>query len=208
MDAKRERGFNLLELMVTLLVVGIVLGFGVPSFMEFQRNNAMTSAANDFVSAMQLARTEAVKRQVAVTLCESANPTAAVPACGVGPNSGYIVFVDDVNPLAPAPTDGNAVVDGGETVLLQRPAPGGTLAITADSTYLTYGPDGFVVPTAVGQVQPSLQNVLLCDDRGNRDSGGRSAARALRVSPIGRPQILRTQADVAAAAAATGGACP
>ena len=61
MNLNLQRGFNLLELMVTLLVVGIVLGFGVPNFMEFQRSSAMTSAANDFVSSIYLARTEAAR---------------------------------------------------------------------------------------------------------------------------------------------------
>jgi len=47
MNAGQHRGFSLLELMVTVLVGGIVLGIGVPSFMEFQRNNAMTTQANE-----------------------------------------------------------------------------------------------------------------------------------------------------------------
>jgi type IV fimbrial biogenesis protein FimT len=208
MNGTQQQGFSLLELMVTLLVVGIVLGFGVPNFMEFQRNAAVTAAANDLVSAIYLARTEAVKRQVPVTLCASANATTAAPTCGVGPNTGFIVFVDDINPAIVAGTDGNAVVDAGELVLLQQPAPGGTIAISADSIYVTYAPNGFVVPQAVGQAQPSLTSLLVCDDRGNRDAGGNSAARAVNVAPTGRPQIMRSMADVTIAAAATGGVCP
>jgi type IV fimbrial biogenesis protein FimT len=208
MNGTQQQGFSLLELMVTLLVVGIVLGFGVPNFMEFQRNAAVTAAANDLVSAIYLARTEAVKRQVPVTLCASANATTAAPTCGVGPNTGFIVFVDDINPAIVAGTDGNAVVDAGELVLLQQPGPGGTIAISSDSIYVTYAPNGFVVPQAVGQAQPSLTSLLVCDDRGNRDAGGNSAARAVNVAPTGRPQIMRSMADVAIAAAATGGVCP
>jgi Tfp pilus assembly protein FimT len=176
--------------------------------MEFQRNAAVTAAANDLVSAIYLARTEAVKRQVPVTLCASANATTAAPTCGVGPNTGFIVFVDDINPAIVAGTDGNAVVDAGELVLLQQPGPGGTIAISSDSIYVTYAPNGFVVPQAVGQAQPSLTSLLVCDDRGNRDAGGNSAARAVNVAPTGRPQIMRSMADVAIAAAATGGVCP
>jgi type IV fimbrial biogenesis protein FimT len=208
MNGTQQQGFSLLELMVTLLVVGIVLGFGVPNFMEFQRNAAVTAAANDLVSAIYLARTEAVKRQVPVTLCASANATTAAPTCGVGPNTGFIVFVDDINPAIVAGTDGNAVVDAGELVLLQQPGPGGTIAISSDSIYVTYAPNGFVVPQAVGQAQPSLTSLLVCDDRGNRDAGGNSAARVVNVAPTGRPQIMRSMTDVTIAAAATGGVCP
>ena len=208
MNARQQLGFNLLELMVTVLVVGIVLGFGVPNFMAFQRNNAMTSAANDFVSLIYLARTEAIKRQAPITLCASANSQTPAPTCGLGPATGYIVFVDDTNPLVAAPTDGNATVDAGELVLAQHAPPTGTMTVAADSIYLAYGPSGFVVPQAPGQVLPSLTNILLCDDRGNQDAGGTSAARVVTVSPTGRAQIMRTQADVVAAVAATGGVCP
>jgi type IV fimbrial biogenesis protein FimT len=209
MNAKREQGFTILELMVTLLVIGIVLGFGVPNFMEFQRNNAITAAANDLVSAVLLARTEAVKRSASVTLCASPNATAPVPACGVGPNTGYIVFVDDVDPLVANATDGNAVVDGAaETILLRHGPPTGTITIASDSFYVSYGSNGFVVPNAAGQAQPSLTDVLFCDDRGNRDAGGFSTARVVNVAPTGRAQIFRSQDDVADAVATTGGVCP
>jgi len=208
MNAKHQTGFNLLELMVTLLVAGILLGIGVPNFMEFQRNSAMTSAANDLISVIYMARGEAVKRQVTVTLCASANATVPAPTCGVGPATGYIVFVDDTNPAVVAGTDGDANADAGELVLFQHPAPTGTITIASDSTYISYGPNGFVVPIAPGQAQPSLTTLLLCDDRGNRDTGGRSAARVVNVAPTGRAQIMRSQADVVTAAAITGGVCP
>ncbi|HSG66257.1 MAG TPA: GspH/FimT family pseudopilin [Gammaproteobacteria bacterium] len=208
MNAHRQGGFNLLELMVTVMVVGVVLGLGVPNFMEFQRNNAITALANDFVSAIYLARTEAVKRQVPVTLCASANATTPAPTCGGAGPLGFIVFVDDANPAVVAATDGNATVDAGELVLSQHPAPTGTITVFADGLYIAYGTSGFVVPTAPGQAQPGLTNILLCDDRGNADSGGRSAARVVTVSPVGRAQIMRSQADVVAAVAITGGACP
>jgi type IV fimbrial biogenesis protein FimT len=209
MNAYRQGGFNLLELMVTVMVVGVVLGIGVPNFMEFQRNNSITALANDFVSAIFLARTEAVKRQVPVTLCASANAMTAAPTCGGAGTMGFIVFVDDANPLVAAATDGNATVDAGELVLSQHGPATGTITIFADGLYLAYGVTGFVVPTAPGQAQPGLTNILLCDDRGNADSGGRSAARVLTVSPVGRAQILLSQADVVAAVAAIPGAvCP
>ena len=170
MNARQQLGFNLLELMVTVLVVGIVLGFGVPNFMAFQRNNAMTSAANDVISLIYLARTEAIKRQVPVTLCASANSQTPAPTCGVGPQTGYIVFVDDTNPLVAAPTDGNATVDAGELVLTQHAPPTGTMTVAADSIYLTFAPSGFWLQRAAGQAQDSLTNILLCDDRGNQDA--------------------------------------
>ena len=210
MNAKTHSGFSLLELLVTLMVAGIVLGFGVPNFMEFQRNNAMISVANEMISALYLARTEAVKRQVPVTLCASPNPIAGAPACGVGGNGGFIVFVDENNNgVLGDPTDGNAIVDANEVILLQRVGPGGTINLFGNGgQYVAYGTNGFLMPTAVGQGLPSTTVILYCDDRGNSDTGGRSSARVVNVAPTGRAQVMRNQADVTTAVAATGGICP
>ncbi len=209
MNMSKLFGYSLLELMVTVTVAGVVLGFGVPSFMQLQRNNAMIAVANDFVSSLSIARSEAVKRQVPVTMCGSPNPTDAVPACGAGGNGGYIIFVDEDDGVLGDATDGNAVVDANELVLLQRDAPGDVINVFGNGgQYVSYALNGYLVPTAMGQGQPSTTVMLICDDRGNQDAGGRSSARVVQVAPTGRAQVLRTQADVAAAAAATGGACP
>ncbi|HUQ51320.1 MAG TPA: GspH/FimT family pseudopilin, partial [Gammaproteobacteria bacterium] len=81
MNTSRQHGFTLWELLMTLLVAGILLGIGVPNVMEFQRNGAMTAAANTLVTGLLMARNEAVKRQAPVTVCLSDNPTAVAPTC-------------------------------------------------------------------------------------------------------------------------------
>lgn len=208
MKTHTQNGFSLLELMVTLTVAGVVLGFGVPSFMELQRNNAMIGVANDLVSSLFIARSEAAKRQRPVTLCGSPDPLNAAPACGAG-GTGYIVFVDENNGILGEITDGNAIVDANEPVLLQRAFPGGAINVFGDGgQYISYATNGYVVPTAPGQAQPSGTTILICDDRGNKDAGGRSSARVVTIAPTGRAQVMRTQLDVAAAVATTGGICP
>jgi type IV fimbrial biogenesis protein FimT len=210
MNARQHRGFSLLELMVTLVVGGVVLSVGVPSFIEFRDNNTMITQANDLVTGLYLARAEAVKRQVPITFCASADATTPTPTptCGLGAQNGYIVFVDDADPLVAAGTDGNAIVDDGEVILMQHAAPGGSLDLFSDSSYVAFGINGFVVAQAPGQAQRSATNLLLCDDRGNRDAGGRSSARVVTISPTGRAQIMQDQLNVEAAVAVTGGDCP
>src|SRR4051812_11142647 len=102
MNLRHESGFTLWELLITLLVAGILIGIGVPNVMEFQRNGAMTAAANQLLTGAIMARTEAVKRQSPVGMCLSANPTAAIPTCA--PNAvadattlGFVVWVDEDN---------------------------------------------------------------------------------------------------------------
>jgi type IV fimbrial biogenesis protein FimT len=86
-------GFSLIELMVTIAVLAIVLSIAAPSFQAFVRNNRMTSVANELVSALNLARSEAVRRGKTVTVCQS-DANAATPSCnGTSWTDGWLVFV-------------------------------------------------------------------------------------------------------------------
>jgi type IV fimbrial biogenesis protein FimT len=216
MNSQLHRGFTLMELLVTLVVAGILIVVGVPNFIEFSRNNSMASAANDLVSGLLAARSRAVQLQVPVTLCASPNPTDANPTCspdGAGTNGGFIIWIDENGNLDPngAPvltdgTDGNAVVDAAETVLVAREAPGGTINVSADMGYVTYGPNGFPDAAPVG---PTATMVLYCDERGNRATqGGLSTARVVRIDRTGRGQVVREIAQVTPVVAALGAACP
>ena len=223
MESTQQKGFTLLELMITVVVAAILLAWGVPSFREFQRNSAMTSAANDLITGLLAARAEAVKRHVPVTLCASANPLANVPVCsqnGAGTNGGFVVWVDwdsahvnGGNPFFTA-SDGNAVVDAAETTVLIRSAtpasaaPAGTLNVFGNSGYVSFAASGFV-RNPPGVAPPSATWVLYCDERGNRPStAGLSAARVVRIDPTGRANVQTSTNDVTAAVATIGGACP
>jgi type IV fimbrial biogenesis protein FimT len=216
MNSQLYRGFTLLELMVTVIVAGTLLAIGVPSFMEFSRNNSITAAANDLVGGLIAARSRAVQLQVPVTLCASPNPTDANPTCsadGSGTNGGFIVWIDengnvDANgsPILTDGSDGDAVVDAGETVLLAREAPGGTITVSGDTGYVSYGPNGFPRNAPAG---PTATMVLYCDERGNRlTHGNLSTARVVRIDRTGRGQVVREIALVTPVVAALGAACP
>lgn len=102
----RNSGFTLMELIVTMALAAVVLTLGVPMFQDVIRNNRLATTVNEFVGALQLARSESIKRGVRVTLCKSANGTSC--ASGGGYEQGWIVFADPNN---------NATVDAGETVI-------------------------------------------------------------------------------------------
>ena len=62
------RGFTILELMITLVVLGILTALAAPSFSEMIARNHLTAASNDLIVALLTARSEAVKRECMVSV--------------------------------------------------------------------------------------------------------------------------------------------
>jgi len=61
---KSENGVTLIELLIALVISAILMTVGVPSFKGLVHSNRMTTQANEFISSMNLARSEAIKRKV------------------------------------------------------------------------------------------------------------------------------------------------
>jgi Tfp pilus assembly protein FimT len=80
--------------MITLLIVGVVLTFGMPNLTAFTQNSRITTTANDLHAAFQLARSEAARTKSNITICASNNSMAAAADCQGNWEDGFIVFVD------------------------------------------------------------------------------------------------------------------
>jgi type IV fimbrial biogenesis protein FimT len=93
MNTRRQRGFNLIELMLGITVLAIVLGLGVPSFITMIRDNRLISQSNDMLTALNYARSEALKRGFRVSICPG---TATACTGGTDWNAGILVFTDDI----------------------------------------------------------------------------------------------------------------
>lgn len=121
--ALRQRGFTLVELMVTIAVMVVLALIAVPAFDNVRLSNRLGSYATDLVAASQLARSEAIKRNAAVTLCASANGTACA---GDGQwEAGWIVIsgTQVIQRQAPA-ANGYRIRDGAGQSALQYDGTG------------------------------------------------------------------------------------
>jgi type IV fimbrial biogenesis protein FimT len=140
MDSNRQPGFTLIELMVTLLVAAILLGVAIPSFVDLSVRNRVVTATNDFISTVNLARSEAIRRGITITICGTDDGTGCDADAW---SSGWIVFVD---------TDGNGDLDGGEQIIRVHGGLGTNYTLAADDAFATsvsYGADGSADNTGV-----------------------------------------------------------
>ena len=164
--------------MVTLLLFAIILTVGVPSFREFTLTNQMATRVNALVSDLTYARSEAVKRNLRVTTCKSANPTAALATCtsGGGWEQGRIMFVD-------ADADGQR--DTGE-ILLRASQPFADGSTLRGNTNV----QDRVAHIGTGRVAGSNGSLIFCDARITNFSADKSKARVIVISNTGR---IRTE---------------
>lgn len=80
-----ERGFTLVELLVALAVAAILLGIGVPGLRQVLQSQRLAAASSDFFAAINLARSEAIRRGMQVDMA---------PVDGLDWRRGWAVFVD------------------------------------------------------------------------------------------------------------------
>jgi len=185
MGNSAHTGFTLVELIVTLAVAGILLGVGVPSFVQTVKDGKLSSEAVCLNLALFAARSEAVKRSGNVSVCARATDTQ----CGTDWRNGSLVFLDSV----PGGDDEAARIDAADTVIRRCPplsegnrilasgSDDGTAGGASERSHIRYLRSG----------QTNWENgfFAVCDDR------AAERWKAINVSVTGEVRAARMHAD-------------
>jgi type IV fimbrial biogenesis protein FimT len=162
-----RHGFSAVELMTIIVIVGVLLAVGVPSFIGMMQSHKITATTNALFSAVNLTRSEAIHRGTRVDL---------VPA-GDGRNwqDGWLVFVDENNNQRPDP---------GEKVIFSHPAVDRDMRIVARFTdskvqYLAFNGSGRTRTNAGSQISQS----------GNWRLDIGTQSRKIVINFMGRPRV-------------------
>lgn len=165
---KQEKGFTLLELMVTLAIAAILFSVGVPGFRSVIMDSRLVRDSNQFVASINLARSSAVRFQRSATVCTSANFNAVLPSCSGSSDwsQGWVVWVDK---------DRDGAIDANEILSVQEPMDSMTTFSATNAALFSYDPRGFGSSPA--------DELMMCDNR-NGEIG-----RRIRVNAVGRTHV-------------------
>lgn len=168
---RRQDGFTLAELLVTLAVGAVVLSLGVPSYSQFTQDSQQVRSANELLATLHAARDLAVTRNVRVTVCPSTDGVR----CAEGDwQTGWIVFVDE---------DGNRAVGDGESVSVAGDELDAIRVVSSEfSRFVIFRPNGRIM---VDNTRQNSGEFTLCDRRGP------SHARVVVIDMSGRPRISK-----------------
>ncbi|NOQ77117.1 MAG: prepilin-type N-terminal cleavage/methylation domain-containing protein [Methylococcaceae bacterium] len=171
---KNTRGFTLLELMITLSIAIVLTTIAIPSFMSLIRDSRMTANANDLLTTLNYARSEAITRNVQVTIKNKGEDKTEWA-------EGWTVFVDyDGNGDC---DDGCDATNAGEDELLKTHASfhNGYTLVSGDNVeeWLAYKPTGL----SKGSGGLSTNSFKLCHDE-DTDS-----ARKIVLNNVGRAKV-------------------
>ena len=150
----KQRGFTLIELIITIAIAGILMSLALPSFKKTLQNNKLTSMHNELLSSLSLARNTAISRGSFATLCKS-NQAGDNCDSSASWKDGWIVFLD---------RDDSGSVNNDEEVISLNNALPKKVSISFSRNRVTYGAQGY----AIGYSGV----VTFCDDLDNDNKKG------------------------------------
>ena len=161
---RQSSAFSLYELLITLTLIAVLAGLGLPYFGATLANSRVRTEVDALFHAMHLARKESIMRRSVVSICPSIDGKRCQP--GLDWSAGWIMFNNRDKDEPPQ-------LDPGEPLLaVHRSVP--EVRITANRR-------GFTLRAT--EKRATNGTVVVCDAR------DRVRPRALVVSYTGRPRV-------------------
>lgn len=171
----RQHGFSLGEMLASVCICGTLAAIAVPSWQTASHSMKLRAISSSFAAHVQLARSEAIKRNARVVICKASGTSGCAPAGAW--EQGWMVFQD---------TNNNGTFDAGEGVLDTFAALPVGYRFSGNSmvaSYLSYSGVGMSKTTS-GAFQAGT--FTLCRQ------GSLTEAREIVVNALGRARIRKT----------------
>jgi type IV fimbrial biogenesis protein FimT len=126
-----QLGFNLIEVMVTLSVLGVLIALGAPAFSEWLQSQRIRAAAESILNGMQVARGEAIRRNLAVQMVLELLPNSTWTVCEATISPCDSTLLADPDPLIVASVIQSRAQEEGNTGNTKvATTPAGAIAVT------------------------------------------------------------------------------
>lgn len=172
---KHQQGLTLVELIVTLALGAIVMTMGVPSFSAAIDRYRLTSEVNRFVSNVQLARSEAMKRNQVVSICRSINGSTCGGNADYVYEDGWLLYADSTG-------RDNNYHSSNDSLIQVADSTAGDVTIrsnTAGNRWLSFSATGMLAENSSAEYR-------FCVDLQNSNS---IPGRKLTISLSGQPRL-------------------
>ena len=139
-----QRGLNIVEIMISLVVLGVLIGLGAPGFAEWLQNQQIRAAAEATLNGLQVARGEAVRRNTPVrfqlvsdltSTCVLASDSVTAPV-----SVSWVVSLADPTGACDAVTDSGQPVPPPGRILQKRTSAEGSPGALATSVFVPSPP--------------------------------------------------------------------
>ena len=147
MRACSAAGMSLIELLIGLVIIGVLLALGVPSFTAWLQNAQVRNAAESILNGLQLARANAVQRNKSVTFTMN------------GPDSSWSVTINSPSALEPATVQSRSAAEGTPNTVIATTSPTitfdglGKTNLLAAATIQVTNPTGGACGTGSGNMR-------------------------------------------------------
>jgi len=170
MEKPLKNGFTLIELIVAVAIMGILLGVGVPSFLNAVKNSRTNELVITMTRALYGARSEAIQTSTPVVVCARGTDTS----CGKNWEKGALIFIDEA-PQNPNSTGAVANIGAeDEIIAIEQLEPHDNNKISAvgslDMTANTADSRAYIVYLSDGTTDWRNGFFTVCDERGPEKS--------------------------------------